>query len=243
MKTGIFFNKRIPYTMREGRRESKKIKFLLRVQKVIVLVIVLASVSSTLYAQQDCELRKSEGNILVYACKTPDAKLKSITSTFVLETTPSVLVGHLLDIENYSSWQYRMIESQVLNRVSETEIIYRGEVQAPWPVSNRDVVLRLKINQDTVTRAMNFTIVTVPGFYPEKSGVVRVPRSEGKWVVTPIGKNKLKVEYSFLVDPGGSIPGWLINLTVAEGPYRTFQTLINRIKEGVPVPSARFIRD
>lgn len=203
----------------------------------------MVSTPSRVFSQSDCELRKSEGDILVYACKTPDAKLKSITSSFVVETTPSNLVGHLLDIEHYSSWQYRMIESQVLKRISESEIIYRGEVQAPWPVSNRDVVLRLKINQDSITRVMNFTIVTVPGLFPEKNGVVRVPRSEGKWVVTPIGKNKLKVDYSFVVDPGGSIPGWLVNLTIAEGPYKTFQTLINRIREGVPVPAARFIRD
>jgi hypothetical protein len=221
----------------------KRIKNVLTIRLALWITLLMVSTQSFVYSQSDCELRKSEGDIFVYACKSPDEKLKSITSTFVLETTSSNLVGHLLDIENYSTWQYRMIESQVLNRVSESEIIYRGEVQAPWPVSNRDVVLRLKINQDTVTRVMNFTIVTVPGIFPEKSGVVRVPRSEGKWVVTPIGNNKLKVEYSFVVDPGGSLPGWLVNLTVAEGPYKTFQTLINRIREGVPVPAARFIRD
>jgi hypothetical protein len=220
------------------RMESVSVKRL-----VLWIALLMVSTQSYVYSQSDCELRKSEGDVLVYTCKTPDAKLKSIKASFILETTPSILVGHLLDIEHYSSWQYRMIESQVLKRVSESEIIYRGEVQAPWPVSNRDVVLRLKIKQDTVTRVMNFSIVTVTGIYPEKSGVVRVPRSDGKWVVTPIGNNKLKVEYSFVVDPGGSLPGWLVNLTVAEGPYKTFQTLINRIREGVPVPAARFIRD
>lgn len=229
--------------MRGEMKGTKRIESVLAKRLVFWIALLMGSTQSYVYSQSDCELRKSEGDILVYACKTPDAKLKLITSTFVLETTPSILVGHLLDIENYSTWQYRMIESQVLKRVSESEIIYRGEVQAPWPVSNRDVVLRLKINQDTVTHVMNFTIITVPGIFPEKSGVVRVPRSEGKWVVTPIGKNKLKIEYSFVVDPGGSIPGWLVNLTIAEGPFKTFQTLINRIREGVPVPAARFIRD
>lgn len=206
------------------------------------LFMSLASFNNS-FGQTDCELRKSEGDILVYACNTSNSKLKSIRATFSIETTPSVLAGHLLDVKHYNTWQYRTFETQVLKQVSENEIIYRGEVDAPWPVSNRDLIVRLTITQDPATKVMRFSIISIPDYMPKKPGVVRVPLSEGFWVVTPAGPNKLNVEYSFLVDPGGSIPAWLINLTIAEGPLKTFQTLKERIKTGVPVKPAAFIRD
>lgn len=193
--------------------------------------------------QPDCDLRKSQDSIFVYACKTTDSNLKSIQAKFIVETTPSILAGHLLDVDHYASWQYRMIRTKVLKRVNERQVIYWGEVQAPWPISNRDLVVTLSIEQDIETKVMKFSIITLPNYYPEKSGIVRVPLSEGHWVVTPVGKNKLEVDYTFLVNPGGAIPGWLINLTIAEGPYQTFKNLKSRIESGAPVKRASFIKD
>ena len=193
--------------------------------------------------QEECELRKSEHGISVYACKVTDSKLKSIKAEFIVPARPSVLVGHMLNVDQYIQWQYRMIEAAPLKRVSDREVIYRSEVQAPWPVSNRDLIVNFSVKQDPNTKVMTFTLKGIPEYVPHKKGVVRIPRSEGKWVVTPIGKDKVKVEYSLKVDPGGSIPAWLLNLSIAEGPYESFRNLIDRINKGTPVTPASFIID
>lgn len=194
-------------------------------------------------SQKDCELRKSQDSIFVYACKVADSNLKSIRADFTINARPSVLAGHMLNVPDYIHWQYRMVDAEILKRVSDNEVIYHSEVGAPWPVSNRDLVVRLRIVQDPKTKVMTFTITSIPDFIPEKKGVVRVPRADGKWIVTPDGNNKLKVSYSFQVDPGGSIPAWLLNLSIAEGPYQTFHNLNQRIEKGIQVTPARLILD
>jgi hypothetical protein len=184
---------------------------------------------------QECELRKAQDSIFVYACKTSDSKIKSIRAEFVVPATPGVLVAHLLNVPAYTQWQYKMIEARVLKKIGDHELIYQSQVQAPWPVSNRDLIVHLSIQQDAATKAMTFTMKGRPDFVAPVEGVVRVPRSDGKWVVTPRSDGKLQVRYTFTVDPGGSVPVWLLNLSIAEGPFNTFRNLIHRIKTGPPV--------
>lgn len=192
--------------------------------------------------QTDCDLKRSQDSIFVYACKVHDSKIKAIRASFMLPTTLSALAAHILNVEAYTEWQYNIIKTEVLEVISDLELIYRAEVKAPWPVSNRDLVVRLKITQDPVTRVMTFSIVSVPDYIPPYEGIVRVPKSEGKWVITPVG-DRLQIDYSFIVDPGGSIPSWLINFSIAEGPYRTFYNLSKRIRSKDPVKSVQVIKD
>jgi hypothetical protein len=79
----------------------------------------------------------------------------------------------------------------------------------------------------------------VAGFVPVKEDIVRIATSKGEWVITPIAKGKIKVLYTLLVDPGGNIPAWLINMLAAQGPMDSFQGLKQQLKkpeyqEGVP---------
>jgi hypothetical protein len=49
--------------------------------------------------------------------------------------------------------------------------------------------------------------------------------SKANWVVTPIGDNKLAIEYVAMADPGGSIPAWITNSFSTKGPFETFRKL------------------
>ncbi len=214
-------------------------------QTRILLLIFLTGFFNAgfLHAQTDCDLRKKENDIYVYACKVEDSKLKSVRAHFDLPTSASRLAGYILDINLYTQWQYNMIKARILRQDKENELIYHAEVKAPWPVSNRDLVVRLQVTQDPQTKIMYFSIISIPEFIPATDGVVRIPRSEGKWVITPTGENSVHVEYSFMVDPGGSVPVWMLNMAAAEGPYRSFINLTERIKAGIPVKKASFIKD
>ena len=211
--------------------------------KLIFLVLFFVLTVYEVKGQEDCVLKKSQDNILVYTCKSSDTKLKSIKATFNIPTRPSVLSAFMLDVPNFTKWQYNTIETTVLKRIAPNEIIYCSLIEAPWPVSNRDLVMHLKITQDTLTKVMTISLKSIPDYIPKKIGVVRIPSAEGKWVVEELGKNELRVNYSFLVDPGGSVPVWLINLALADGPYETFRNLKARVKSEAKIIPSVFIID
>jgi len=215
----------------------------MRFPPVILFVLLFLSSVNNGFCQTDCEMHTSTEGIFIYTCKTNDSHFKSIKAVFNIKTKPSVLAGHLLDVVNYSKWQYKLTISEKLEQISNNEVIYRAQYDAPWPVSDRDLVARIKITQDQQTKIMIFEIVNMHDFFPEDDDFVRVKKSLAKWIVTPVGNNEVHVEYTFVVDPGGSIPAWVINLTITEGPFLTFKTLISRIESGVAVATADFIVD
>ncbi|MBL0340132.1 MAG: hypothetical protein IPP71_03955 [Bacteroidetes bacterium] len=208
-----------------------------------VITIIFISAYHLSYGQQDCELKISKDSIFVYTCKNPNSGVKTIKANFTISTKASVFAGHLLNVPDYIHWQYNSIQTKVLKVESENELFYRSEIEAPWPVTNRELVVKLKITQDPQSKIMWIEIKNAATLIPETENLVRIKKSYGKYIVTPIDTNKLQVDYFLDIDPGGSIPDWILNMAIAEGPYQTFKNLIDRINSGIKIQAATFIID
>ena len=194
-------------------------------------ILILFFSAANLFAQVECELKKDQDSIKVYSCNTNESKFKSIKASFEVNATAPQLAAMIMDIVGYNEWQYNTINAKILKRISKQELIYYVEVVAPWPVNNRDLIVHLKVEQDPVTKKMIFTANGIPDYIAVKDGITRVPMSKSKWIVVPVSPNKLKVEYSMNIDPSGSVPAWMMNMVSAEGPFESFSTLKNKIRE------------
>jgi hypothetical protein len=130
-----------------------------------------------------------------------------------------------MDVKNSEDWLYHTSSNYIIKQVSPSELYYYSMVEVPWPVSNRDFIAHIKVSQDAATKVITVDAPCIPDMVPRKAGVVRVADSKGKWVLTPVGKDKVKVLYTLHADPGGSIPAWLSNMFATKGPTESFQKL------------------
>ena len=203
----------------------------IHVCRAVGSILFLFFSTTLLFGQGDCELKKDQDSIKVYSCNTDQSKFKSIKASFEVNATAPQLVAMVMDISGYNEWQYNTINAKILKRINKQELIYYVEVVAPWPVSNRDLIVHLKIEQDPITKNLVFTANGVPDYIPVKEGITRVPMSRSKWIVVPLSSDRLRVEYSMNIDPSGSVPAWMMNMVSAEGPFESFYTLKNKIKE------------
>lgn len=194
----------------------------------ILFLLLFCSVASQ--AQDKWELRIDQDSIRVYTAHTEESKIKVIRADFTIRASREELVRELLRADRYVEWQYNAERCEVIEVVSDDEIVYYCEVSAPWPVSNRDLVIRLKVVNNTGPRSFRITTVNDPKPYPGPKDVVRVPMSRGEWHVTEVGPRMLKVYYTMRIDPGGNIPAWLVNLVAAQAPYQTFRNLKQRLE-------------
>ncbi len=172
-----------------------------------------------------CDLKKDKDGIKVYTCHSDTSKFRSLIAEFVLENiTFEELHAFLWEVDNYTNWQYNMVTASLLKRVDEQSIIYRSEVDAPWPVQNREMIVQLSVNKNLGPDQLSFSMHTVSTDYPLNEGLTRVPYSQATWTVKRV-KNKLFVTYQLNIDPGGYIPPMVVNLAMAEGPYESFRNL------------------
>jgi hypothetical protein len=187
--------------------------------------------SSFVYGQPECDLKKDKDGIKVYTCKSDSSKFRSLIAEFDLEhTSLETLENFLWDVDNYVNWQYNMVESDLITMLNTHEMIYRSEIDAPWPVDDREQLVKFQVDRSQAPNQLTFLIYSITSDYPMKAGVIRVPYSRASWVVTKSG-NSLHVKYSLNIDPGGYVPSMLVNLAMAEGPYVSFRNLKTMIEK------------
>lgn len=189
--------------------------------------------SSTHAAPGGWDLKRDADGIKIYTRSLNDAtsNVKALRVTLTTAGTPAALAKILLDIPGQKSWVYSTKSSKVLKKVSDVEVIYYSEKTMPWPVTNRDAVMHLRI-ATAATGVMTVRATTTDYPMVEKDGVIRVPSSSVAWRVTPTSPTEMKIEYEATLDPGGSVPAWVTNLFITKGPYETFKKLKSMLAAG-----------
>jgi len=172
----------------------------------------------------DCDLKKEKEGIKVYTCKSDTSKFRSLRAEFIIENKSiEELKAFMFTVSKYTDWQYDATEARMLKKISENEMIYRVVIDAPWPVDNRELIVKFSTVVHDADHA-NFYIKTVSSDFPVSDDLVRIPFSQASWDITRMN-NSLLVIYHMNIDPGGYVPAFLINMALADGPYQSFKSL------------------
>ena len=179
----------------------------------------------TLSAQDNWELKKNENGIAVYTRGIANEKLKEIRVICELPGTTAGLLNVLQNVSGHANWVYLTEKATLVKKLSPNALVYYTTTDMPWPVTNRDLVVEFSYNEVPGTKNIAIQAKSATGYVPPKKNYVRVPYSLATWEVVPLADNKIKVDYVFRVNPGGTIPAWLVNMAAATGPYNTFVKL------------------
>ena len=183
------------------------------------------------FSQDGWDLKLDKEGIRVYTKILDNSPFKAVRTVCTIDASLNQVMAVLLDIPGSVNWLYATKSCSVLKQISPSEIIYYSEIEVPWPVNNRDFVVRIKVTQDEKTKVVTMVGENKPTYLPENKNIVRIQKSSAKWVIVPLSKNQVKLEYILQVDPGGSVPAWLINMFATKGPYESFKNLREQVKK------------
>ncbi len=198
--------------------------------KRISIIICLVICGYPSFSQDGWELTKEKNGIKVYTANETSSKIKSIKVEAVLTGTLQKLVKILRDVRNNKEWVYSTKQSYVLKEINANEILYYSENALPWPVSNRDIPVRMRLNLNASTNTLKVTALGEPNALPVQKGIVRIQFFSTSWDVKYDGKNKISITYYLKMDPSGNVPAQVTNLFITKGPYETFENLSKRLK-------------
>lgn len=183
------------------------------------------------YGQADWTLKSAKNGLNIYTKTVSSSGLKGIRVKCTLPAKLSQIVALIMDVNAGKEWVYGTKSSFLLKRVSPSELYYYSEVDIPWPINNRDFIAHLTVSQDPQTKVVTINGPTEANYLPAKPPIVRVSHSIGKWVLTPAKNNLVQIDYTLEVDPGGTIPVWLVNLFATSGPAETFKKMKEQVKK------------
>lgn len=182
------------------------------------------------FGQHEWKYVAGREGIRVYAKSLPHSKVKAMKAECALDARVNEVITLLMDVQAAEKWVCHTKSCRLVRSVSENELFYHTEVNLPWPLDNRDFVTHLKVIRDPESEVVKVDAPAVPGMVPVRSGVVRINRSLNQWVIRPLPGNKVWVEYTLQVDPGGHIPAHVVNMFACRAPIETFQNMRRELK-------------
>lgn len=184
------------------------------------------------FAQENWHLEKDKEQIKVYSRKLPGRQLTELKVECTMPGTQSQLLALLTDFPNYKNVVYKTKSARLLKRVSETELIYYVVTALPWPISDRDMAVRLTFNYEPDGKLLHIRGANVPNLVTGRPNMVRIADWLADWQVRQVTKNQMHITYVCRVDPGGDIPAWLDNVAAASSAYQSFSLL----RESIALP-------
>jgi hypothetical protein len=191
---------------------------------------ILQFSSNPLCAQQHWEQKRSGNGITVFQADS-DSKFKTVKVQALLTGSKTKLVKILQAVDRNTEWVYATKRSHLVEKISDSNLIYYAETALPWPMKNRDQPIHLVIHPETGDSILTITTIGEPDRLPINTNLVRIQKFSGTWKVKTVSPTQISIDYLLNVDPSGSVPAWLVNIFVSKGPFETFSKLAEKLKE------------
>ena len=165
------------------------------------------------------ELKKDKNDIKVYTKHVEGSGLKAIKATTTFNATLETCAAILRDIEHLTDL---FPDTKSVKKISQTENdqVHYLEMDAPWPVTDRDGAFNLIYEYDAATETLVIVAKMVPDAYPVQEKFIRLSKGGGTWTFRRVDDTHTTLDYYFHGEPGGNIPAWLANSVVEENPLK-----------------------
>ena len=188
------------------------------------LIIALAPIHD-----HQWELKKDKDGILIYTKHVEGSGLKAIKATTTFNASIETCAAILRDIDHLTDL---FPDTKIAKKISQTENdqVHYLEMDAPWPVVDRDGAFRLVYTYNPATKTLLIDAKMVPDACPVQEKCVRLTKGGGTWTFKKIDATQTSLEYYFHGEPGGNIPTWLANSVVEENPFKMLSNFHQLVK-------------
>ncbi len=186
----------------------------------------------TLFSQKanEWKLTRNEEGVKIYIRNVEGSRTKEVLGLTQIKTHLAALVSMVKDPDNHHLWIYANKSAKLLYSFNDFEWIYYNISEAPWPVSNRDLITHALMKQDKSTYKVIIYSNGKPDYIPHKKDLVRVPKLTSVWEFTPQSDGIVDVRFELTIDLGGDIPAWLVNMAIDKGPFNTLLNMSKVVK-------------
>ena len=189
--------------------------------------------STAAYAKGWRVLRKESG-IVISQRKERGRDLPSFKGTGLVSASMYEILAILRDGDRRKEWMSKSGRTMVLQRKSVFEAISYQQTLAPFPVSDREVIMHTQVYLRDEPREMIATFngikwnKSIPGV--DRDDFVWMPYLKGYWRLVSKGEKQTEVTYMVNTDPGGLLPNFLIRRITKDLPYWTLIGLRQQAK-------------
>ncbi|PWD98164.1 START domain-containing protein [Marinilabilia rubra] len=201
--------------------------------KTVGLLLILFSVipSFDVAAEEDdWQLRKNENGIKVYTRKKADAGIYMYKVVTHISVKPETVYRQVVDF-NENLKHMELVDSlRFLDHQKDKRYTNYMHFNMPWPVKNREMVMDMQVTKDQ--KGIYLESNDLPEYLSRNSEIVLIEDFQEKWTIKEgVSPDESRIIVIGWVDPGGSIPLWVVNMFSAQTPFRFISGIIEEVRK------------
>lgn len=176
-------------------------------------------------------LVSDEDGIRVYRKDTPGSRLKTFRGITEMVVPDYYAIGAVInDYPNIPRWLHFVSAAQEFNRRGPLDRDLLFQTDMPWPVADREAVVRAVGYTPPGTYDTELRFENQPRALPANPDYVRFPQFHARFSFHWLGNRRVQVTYEVVADPGGYIPDFLANRVLRDAPYETLRRFAAVVK-------------
>lgn len=185
-------------------------------------------------------LESDDGKIQTYTRFLEGMSLKAFKVVTTVDAELPQVLMFINDSEQFHRWIFMLKEARILSPTDVNGVSYNHMItKVPWPIRNRDVVVKATITYDKDAAEVIIHSNAAPDYIPENPELVRIRESSASWRINKLSNGTLRLELTSHAEPGGVIPKWLSNMVILQLPKHMFSRL-PEILESEEVANLKF---
>lgn len=200
-----------------------------KMSRLLALFVLLAACVQGAFAADMAGWRlvSDKNGIQVYMKHDADARIKTFrgVTRFKVDNLHS-MSAVLNDTPNMPRWMHFISHAKEIRRSDYLNREYQFLTTLPWPLADREAVVKLLVRQDPASKGVIVHVINAPTLLPPNNDYIRFPQMTGLFSFLPTGNaHEVEVTYELVLDPGGYIPAWIANIVLKDTPYFTLERL------------------
>ena len=192
------------------------------------IFILLLSFTSLIQLNDNWKFEYEKDHIKVYTKENERSNFKAFKGEAILNASLSESSDIIMDPETYKAWCYRTTSTKTLEK-EENSVYYYYISATPPVIKDREAYFKNTIIKDENSPIVKIVLSSFDPKKPVPKGFIRIPKSDGYWILNPIDDMKTSVLFVMDAEPGGIIPSWLANMVASESPFITIKKLQQKV--------------
>lgn len=215
-------------------------------RKIMVLLLIpcFLAVASYMSAQSSWRMVKDSEGIKVFTRGVAGSDMDEFKGVTVLNSRIEVISEVFRDGPSYSKWMADCIEARIVKSLGRDTLIIYHATNAPWPVNDRDVVVKSRVVRDYSRGSFTAYLESFEtDIVPRRSDRVRMTKLKASFELSVIDREHTRVTFTVLADPAGSIPASVTNYFARNNPHATLKGLGRMVKYDKYIDAGRMSSD
>ncbi|MBF0314759.1 MAG: hypothetical protein HQK50_19215 [Oligoflexia bacterium] len=190
----------------------------------------------------------SKDGIYVFESNHGDESPMAFRGIGVLKASVYSLLTAIREVESSKEWTPNLVSKKLLKLQNHADGITYNHNRLPWPVTDRDTVMRtvLTIDQSLDKNTKFINIVSKSVEMPEApvyTDKIRGVLHSSHLIFFPLSEDTTYVDLDAHFDPKGMIPTWVVNFVQRDWPFKFLKSLEKRAQEKpIKDPHPEFIK-